>query len=86
MCLENGTRDFKREYRAMNHGTFSVDAKGAGKGERLSHDTMIQSLFHPPERTWVRGKELVLPLAKQILNVSKEVVEVVENAIFIQTI
>ena len=83
MCLENGTRDFKREYRAMNHGTFSVDAKGAGKGERLSHDTMIQSLFHPPERTWVRGKELVLPLAKQILNVSKEVVE---SAIFVHTI
>ena len=51
MCLENGTRDFKREYRAMNHGTFSVDAKGAGKGERLSHDTMIQSLSNPPERT-----------------------------------
>ena len=84
MCLENGTRDFKREYRAMNHGTFSVDAKGAGKGERLSHDTtMIQSLFHPPERTWVRGKELVLPLAKQILNVSEEVVE---SATFVHTI
>ena len=64
-------------------GTFSVDAKGAGKGERLSHDTMIQLLSNPPERTWVRGKELVLPLAKQILNVSKEVVE---STIFIHTI
>ena len=64
-------------------GTFTVDAKGAGKGERLSHDTMIQSLSNPPERTWVRGKELVLPLAKQILNVSKEVVE---SATFVHTI
>ena len=64
-------------------GKFSVDAKDVGKGERLSHDTMIQSLSNPVERTWVRGKKLVLPLAKQILNVSKEVVE---SAIFIQTI
>ena len=64
-------------------GTFTVDSKGAGKGERLSHDTMIQSLSNPPERTWVRGKELVLPLAKQILNVSKEVVE---SATFVHTI
>ena len=64
-------------------GTFSVDSKGAGKGERLSHDTMIQSLSNPPERTWVRGKELLLPLAKQILNVSKEVVE---SATFVHTI
>ena len=64
-------------------GTFIVDAKGAGKGERLSHDTMIQLLSNPPERTWVRGKELLLPLAKQILNVSKEVVE---SATFVHTI
>ena len=64
-------------------GTLSVDAKDVGKGERLSHNTMIQSLSNPPERAWARGKELVLPLAKQILNVSKEVVE---SAIFIHTI
>ena len=64
-------------------GTFSVDAKDVGKGERLSHDTVIQWLSNPPERTWVRGKKLVLPLAKQILNVSKEVVE---STIFIHTI
>ena len=64
-------------------GTFSVDAKDVGKGERLSHDTMIQQLSNPVERTWVRGKKLVLPLAKQILNVSKEVVE---STIFIHTI
>ena len=64
-------------------GTFSVDAKDVGKGERLSHNTMIQSLSNPLERAWVRGKKLVLPLAKQILNVSKEVVE---SAIFIHTI
>ena len=47
-------------------GTFSVDAKDVGKGERLSHDTVIQWLSNAPERTWVRGKKLVLPLAKQI--------------------
>ena len=64
-------------------GTLSVDAKDVGKGERLSHNTMIQSLSNPLERAWVRGKKLVLPLAKQILNVSKEVVE---SAIFIHTI
>ena len=64
-------------------GTFSVDARGAGKGERFSHDTMIQSLSNLPERTWVRGKGLVLPLAKQILNVSNEVVE---SATFVRTI
>ena len=64
-------------------GTLSVDAKGAGKGGRLSHNTMIQSLSNPLERAWVGGKKLVLPLAKQILNVSKEVVE---SAIFIHTI
>ena len=64
-------------------GTLSVDAKDVGKGERLSHNTMIQSLSNPLERAWVRGKKLVLPLAKQILNVSKEVVE---STIFIHTI
>ena len=64
-------------------GTFSVDAKGAGKGERLFHDTMIQSLSNSPERTWLRGKKLVFPLAKQILNASKEVRE---SAIFIYII
>ena len=64
-------------------GTLSVDAKDAGKGERLSHNTMIQSLSNPLERAWVRGKKLVLPLAKQILNVSKEVVE---SATFVHTI
>ena len=64
-------------------GTLSVDAKDVGKGERLSHNTMIQSLSSPLERAWVRGKKLVLPLAKQILNVSKEVVE---SATFVHTI
>ena len=61
----------------------SVDGKDVGKGERLSLDTMIQLLSNPLERAWVRGKELVLPLAKQILNVSKEVVE---SATFVHTI
>ena len=64
-------------------GTFSVDAKDVGKGEHLSHDTVIQWLSNPLERAWVRGKKLVLPLAKQILNVSKEVVE---SATFVHTI
>ena len=64
-------------------GTFSVDAKDVGKGERLSHDTVIQWLSNPLERAWVRGEKLVLPLAKQILNVSKEVVE---SATFVHTI
>ena len=64
-------------------GTLSVDAKDVGKGERLSHDTVIQWLSNPLERAWVRGKKLVLPLAKQILNVSKKVVE---SATFVHTI
>ena len=63
-------------------GTFSVDAKDVGKGERLSHDTVIQWLSNPLEQAWVRGKKLLLPPAKQILNVSKEVVE---STIFIHT-
>ena len=46
-------------------GTLSVDAKDVGKGERLSHNTMIQSLSNSLERAWVRGKKLVLPLAKK---------------------
>ena len=45
-------------------GTFSVDTKDVGKGKRLSHDTMIQSLSNPLERGWVRGKKIVLSAGK----------------------
>ena len=45
-------------------GTLSVDAKDVGKGERLSHNTMIQSLSNPLQRGWVRGKKIVLSAGK----------------------
>ena len=38
--------------------------RDVGKGKRLSHDTMIQSLSNPLEREWVRGKKIVLSAGK----------------------